>query len=198
MRHDCLHRHLTTIRYRRASRRAYIAQAIASTKPDLLGLQEDCYFMTTELLDAFKLGETYSHYGRFSMNGEEVPNSNWPEDPFTQVPPTTRSQSPHLFAHMSQNHMRDGEFNSVWWNRERFQLKSNKTFWVSPAPSVAGSRCAVHCEYYQDSQSFRLLVWSSCLFYPLLCVLCWFIFSISIAVLAVLVKSQGGSSIVSG
>lgn len=104
-----------------ASRRAYIAQAIASTKPDLLGLQEDCYFMTTELLDAFKLGETYSHYGRFSMNGEEVPNSNWPEDPFTQ------------------NHMRDGEFNSVWWNRERFQLKSNKTFWVSPAPSVAGS-----------------------------------------------------------
>lgn len=111
------------------ARRPYIARAIYLAKPDILGLQEDCYFMNEDLLAEFSLGNEYERYGLFNRNGEDGMQrpregrgrAGWPENVF------------------SKDGLRDGEHNSVWWRRDRFELIQNDTFWLSEQPHVPGT-----------------------------------------------------------
>ena len=40
---------------------------------------------------------------------------------------------------LSKDGLRDGEHNSVWWRRDRFELISTDTFWLSLSPQTPGS-----------------------------------------------------------
>jgi len=74
------------------SRRPYVAQAIRMVQPDILGLQEDCFFMNEELLEEFGLSNEYERYGLFNRNGEDGNRKRsqgrgregWPENVFTK------------------------------------------------------------------------------------------------------------------
>lgn len=102
-----------------------VASAIAAWRPHLMALQEDCYFMSDSLMKSKtaigKLSGAYDRYGLFNRNGESYPSSTWPENAFTG------------------DGMRDGEHNSVWFDKKRFTALRNVTFWLSETPEVAGS-----------------------------------------------------------
>ena len=114
-------------------RRQSIASAIATIRPHILALQEDCYFMSEDLMNAHieaamwggergaKLSDIYNRYGLFNRNGESYPTGHWPENAFSSIVG------------------RDGEHNSVWYDKHRFGLMKNITFWMSRTPEVAGS-----------------------------------------------------------
>jgi len=116
-----------------AERRDSISLAIATLLPDVLLLQEDCYFMNNDLLhapvpgplsDTLRipyLSEHYKRYGRYNRNGESKPSPTWPENPFTR------------------DGMRDGEHNSIWWNAHRLVSVGTSSFWLSDTPDVAGT-----------------------------------------------------------
>jgi len=111
------------------ARKGYVAQAISRARPDVLGLQEDCYFANTELMTNLGLRNEYERYGLFNRNGEDGGTSRslgrgiegWPRNAFTN------------------DSLRDGEHNSVWWRRDRFSLISNHTFWLSEFPRTPGT-----------------------------------------------------------
>ena len=106
-------------------RKYSIASAIARWRPHLLALQEDCYFMSESLMNSEttigKLSDTYERYGLFNRNGESYPNMNWPENVFTN------------------DGMKDGEHNSVWYDKSRFLAMKYVTQWLSRTPQVAGT-----------------------------------------------------------
>eukprot|EP00957_Ditylum_brightwellii_P125982 9605189-Ditylum_brightwellii.AAC.1 len=97
-----------------------------------MALQEDFYLMSESLLKSSNnntaqigtkntLSETYERYGLFNRNGEFRPSSSWPENPFTL------------------DGTKDGEHNSVWYNKARFSSLQNMTFWLSRTPEKEGS-----------------------------------------------------------
>mmetsp|Transcript_40920 Transcript_40920/g.59800 ORF Transcript_40920/g.59800 Transcript_40920/m.59800 type:complete len:430 (+) Transcript_40920:71-1360(+) len=130
-------------------RRSSVASAIATHQPDLMALQEDFYLMSESLLKSSNnntaqigtkntLSETYERYGLFNRNGEFRPSSSWPENPFTL------------------DGTKDGEHNSVWYNKARFSSLQNMTFWLSRTPEKEGSSFdevtgrVVNCALLQD------------------------------------------------
>lgn len=106
-------------------RQSSVAAAIASSRPDIIALQEDCFFMSNSLMNSDteigKLSDTYERYGLFNRNGESRPSGSWPENVFTQ------------------DGMKDGEHNSVWYDKSRFVSLRNVTFWLSRTPEKVGS-----------------------------------------------------------
>lgn len=123
-----------------SSRMPCIAQTISIHKPDILGLQEDCYFTNQDLL-FFKdtnLYKYYERYGLFNRNGESYPSKSWPENAFTN------------------DGMNDGEHNSVWWRKDKFTCLDTFTFWLSNHPNIPGSSFdeitgrIVNCVLLQD------------------------------------------------
>lgn len=109
-----------------AERKYSIASATARLRPHLLAVQEDCYFMDDQLMDldvggGTRLSDTYTRYGLFNRNGEATPTEDWPENAFSAVVG------------------RDGEHNSIWYEKERFLATKHVTFWLSRTPHVAGS-----------------------------------------------------------
>ena len=136
-------------------RRRSIAYAIETHEPDLLAVQEDCYFMNEYLMNSYNthtndnnnnnattnnnannnnhtnnnnnattnksLSNVYNRYGLFNRNGESHPTPSWPANAFSSIVG------------------KDGEHNSVWYNKHRFVLLENITFWLSHTPIVEGS-----------------------------------------------------------
>lgn len=106
-------------------RQSSVAAAIASSRPDIIAFQEDCFFMSDSLMNSTteigKLSDTYERYGLFNRNGESRPSESWPENVFTQ------------------DGMKDGEHNSVWYDKMRFVSLRNVTFWLSRTPGKVGS-----------------------------------------------------------
>ncbi|KAL7532346.1 hypothetical protein ACHAXR_008604 [Thalassiosira sp. AJA248-18] len=128
-----------------ADRRYSIASGIARLRPHLLAVQEDCYFMNDYLMKAQTpptggrmLSDVYNRYGLFNRNGESQPTKNWPDNAF------------------SSNVGKDGEHNSIWYDKRRFLAMKNVTFWLSRTPQVAGSSFdevtgrIVNCVLLQD------------------------------------------------
>ena len=127
-------------------RRRSIATAIETHEPDLLAVQEDCYFMNEYLMNSYNthtndnnnnnattnnnannnnhtnnnnnattnksLSNVYNRYGLFNRNGESHPTPSWPNNAFSSIVG------------------KDGEHNSVWYNKHRFVLLENVTFWL--------------------------------------------------------------------
>ena len=71
-------------------RRRSIATAIETHEPDLLAVQEDCYFMNEYLMNSYNthtnnnnntttkiLSNVYNRYGLFNRNGESYPTPSW-------------------------------------------------------------------------------------------------------------------------
>lgn len=120
------------------TRKYAIANAIEKEQPDIMGLQEDCYFQSDDLMRDLQLEAQYDRYGLFNRNGESFPTRDWPENVF------------------SNDGLRDGEHNSVWWRRDRFELISTDTFWLSLSPQTPGSSLGeetgriVNCVILQD------------------------------------------------
>ena len=111
-----------------STRRSSVIAGISQYQPDLLALQEDCYFMSTDLLNTpisgrgqYKLSDSYNRYGLFNRNGESHPSSTWPNNAFSSIVGN------------------DGEHNSVWYNKHRFDPLQNVTFWLSHTPNVPSS-----------------------------------------------------------
>jgi endonuclease/exonuclease/phosphatase family metal-dependent hydrolase len=140
-------------------RRDAIISAIHQHQPDLLAVQEDCYFMNSDILQrkilpntttndnnkakaasTTTLSDVYNRYGLFNRNGETQPSSHWPINAFSSIAG------------------RDGEHNSIYYNRRRFQLLHNLTFWLSDTPEVPSSfdevtARIVNCVLVQDRTS---------------------------------------------
>uniref|UniRef100_A0A7S4IG57 Endonuclease/exonuclease/phosphatase domain-containing protein n=1 Tax=Odontella aurita TaxID=265563 RepID=A0A7S4IG57_9STRA len=111
------------------ARRPYVAQAIRSAGPDILGLQEDCYFMNEDLLLDYSLSEEYDRYGLFNRNGEDGAGR----------PREGRGRKGRPENVFTKDGLRDGEHNSVWWRRDVFELVRNDTFWLSRQPHIPGT-----------------------------------------------------------
>ncbi|KAL7551922.1 hypothetical protein ACHAWF_015131, partial [Thalassiosira exigua] len=130
-----------------ADRRGSLASTIAKVRPHVLAVQEDCRFMSDDLMDidlaggGGKLSDVYDRYGLFNRNGESEPTERWPENAFSTIVG------------------RDGEHNSVWYDRRRFRAARNVTFWLSRDPEAAGSSFdevtgrVVNCVLLQDARS---------------------------------------------
>ena len=111
-------------------RRDSIASAITYYRPDLLAVQEDCYFMSHDLMNAQTstlskgekmLSDIYKRHGLFNRNGDSYPTTNWHTNAFSSIVG------------------RDGEHNSIWYNKHKFHAVQNVTFWLSRTPNVPGS-----------------------------------------------------------
>lgn len=135
-----------TIHLSWSQRKDAIASAISQYAPDLLALQEDCYFMNSDLLhhtsisqkgSNVALSHMYHRYGRFNRNGEIYPTSQWP---------------PNAFSPIVGN---DGEHNSIWYNQNRLDVLETITFWLSHTPDVPSSfdevtGRIVNCALFRD------------------------------------------------
>mmetsp|Transcript_20665 Transcript_20665/g.31277 ORF Transcript_20665/g.31277 Transcript_20665/m.31277 type:complete len:402 (+) Transcript_20665:146-1351(+) len=112
-----------------ADRRDSVANAIALNRPDILATQEDCYYMNQDLMMSsiinknhhHNLSSLYERYGLFNRNGEANSTSSWPVNAFSSIVG------------------RDGEHNSIWYNRNRFIEQKKHTFWMSRSPTVPGT-----------------------------------------------------------
>ena len=81
------------------------------------------YLVNTQTLLGGKLSAIYHQFGFFNHNGESYPatNNNWPENAFSTIVG------------------KDGEHNSIWYDKGRFLATEDVTFWLSRTPHVAGS-----------------------------------------------------------
>ena len=111
-----------------SARQSSVIAGISQYQPDLLALQEDCYFMSQDLLNTpisgrgqYKLSDNYNRYGLFNRNGQSHPSNMWPNNAFSSIVGN------------------DGEHNSVWYNKHRFEPLQNVTFWLSHTPNVPSS-----------------------------------------------------------